>query len=216
MGISSFKTLLLSCLAMASIQELSAQQSPSNKETYQDFNMLLVVGARAGYSIGNLFGGATVPTFQGPMYSGSAEYIIGRRRFSVAPFFEYRWMKLQNSANTLTETDTWKQSFMGGGLRVYSYGAFLKIGYGKSDVTETIVEGVTVVRSATPSSILTGGGMSWVAARNLRIELGLDLMHTKIATADGTFPNRHDLFNYAAHLGFKFVIDSGYSKVKKE
>ncbi len=186
---------------------------PTKVDYEQDFNSLLTLGVKGGYSLGNLFGDGTVPTFTGALYGGEIEYIFGRGYFSVAPFAEYRWMRLQNNANTVTDTDTWEQSYWGGGVRIYTSRAFFKAGYGSSTITESIaISAATTSYASKSKSLVLGAGMNWIMPPFFRIELGLDMMHTKVAQAEGTFPSRRDLFNYTGYLALKFILDSGYAR----
>ena len=207
--------IICAILAVSFCQTAVARKEKIDYE--RDFNSLLTLSGKAGYSLGNLFGSGTVPTFSGAMYGGEVEYIFGRAYFSVAPFFEYRWMRIQNSANTLTSTDSWQQSYWGGGLRVYTGRAFFKAGYGSSSVTESIsISGNTARYTASPKTLLLGAGMSWVFPRYLRVEMGADMMHTKVRLIDGNFPARRDLFHYSAYLALKLVLDSGYRSTGKK
>jgi hypothetical protein len=171
-----------------------------------------MISAVGGYSSANVFGKGDVPTFQGPLYGGEIEYVIGSTGLAVAPFAMLRFVDNENSFSDGGQTESLRGNYQGVGIKAYSNSMYLRLGLGQGKLKNKTTQAPLIDKELEGDFFELGGGLGWPITSLMSLTLGIDITHFKFDKAKNNLQDRLDYTGYSAVLGITFLVPSSSRK----
>ncbi len=171
--------------------------------SYLQLNPLL------GYTYANIYGQGTVPTYKGLTYGAEITYLVGTPAFSMAPFFAYKSLSLENTSNSSLQKESLSGSQLNYGVMAVSHSMYLKASYSQLRIKDEVRGQINNSKNLKSDGVELGAGVTYKFTPMIWSSLGLDLNTFKFDPAKNPITDRLDYVSYTLMFSINIGIPSG-------